>query len=165
MDVGSYLADITRLAISTRRSAAGDSPKPARLTSDTCRSIVGRDNGIAASVGSCAFAAPDSVYAVSQQYQLPIFTVVLDNGGWQAVKASVQRVYPDGAAQRTDAFLSRLRSGRQGEQRCFADVARAFGAHGERVSDPDQLDAAIAGCLHAVDNGRAAVLHVDIVPL
>ncbi|WP_315701157.1 MULTISPECIES: thiamine pyrophosphate-requiring protein [unclassified Bradyrhizobium] len=115
--------------------------------------------------GAFHFAAPDSVYAVSQQYQLPIFTIVLDNGGWQAVKASVQRVYPDGTAQRTDSFLSRLRTGREGEQRHFADVARAFGAHGERVSDPDELDAAIARCLVALDDGRAAVLHVDITPL
>ncbi|MBV8574193.1 MAG: hypothetical protein JOZ58_04015, partial [Acetobacteraceae bacterium] len=90
---------------------------------------------------------------------------VLDNGGWQAVKASVQRVYPHGAAQRTDEFFSKLRTGRQEEQRRFVDVARAFGAHGERVSDPDELDAAIARCLGALANGRAAVLHVDIVPL
>jgi len=115
--------------------------------------------------GAFHFAAPDSVYAVSQHYRLPIFTVILDNGGWQAVKASVQRVYPDGAAQRADAFLSRLRSGREGEQRRFVDIACAFGAHGERVGDPDQLDEAITRCLRAVDAGRAAVLHVDLVPL
>ena len=115
--------------------------------------------------GAFHFAAPDSVYAVSQQYQLPIFTIVLDNGGWQAVKASVQRVYPDGAAQRTDSFLSKLRTGRQGEQRRLVDVASAFGAHGERVTDPNELDGAIARCLDAVDDGRAAVLHVEITPL
>lgn len=115
--------------------------------------------------GAFHFAAPDSVYAVSQQYRLPIFTVILDNGGWQAVKAAVQRVYPDGEAQRADAFLSRLRTGRQDEQRHFIDIARAFGAHGERVSDPDGLDEAITRCLRAVDAGCAAVMHVDIVPL
>lgn len=115
--------------------------------------------------GAFHFAAPDSVYAVSQQYRLPIFTVILDNGGWQAVKAAVQRVYPDGEAQRADAFLSRLRTGRQDEQRHFIDIARAFGAHGERVSDPNGLDEAITRCLRAVDAGCAAAMHVDIVPL
>lgn len=115
--------------------------------------------------GAFHFSSPDSVYAVSQQYRLPILTIVLDNGGWQAVKASVQRVYPDGEAQRADAFLSRLRSGRQGEQRHFIEIARAFGAHGERVSDPDGLDEVIARCLCALDAGRAAVMHVDILPL
>lgn len=115
--------------------------------------------------GAFHFASPDAVYAVAQQYRLPIFTIVLDNGGWQAVKASVQRVYPDGAAQQADAFLSRLRSGRQDEQRRFADIACAFGAHGERASEPEALDAAILRCLDALADGRAAVLHVDIVPL
>jgi acetolactate synthase-1/2/3 large subunit len=115
--------------------------------------------------GAFHFSSPDSVYAVSQQYQLPIFTVVLDNGGWQAVKASVQRVYPQGMAQRTGSFQSRLASGRQDEQRRFADVASAFGAYGEQVADPNQLDAAIGRCLNAVDHGRAAVLHVKITPL
>ncbi len=115
--------------------------------------------------GAYHFSAPDSVYAVSQQYQLPIFSVILDNKGWQAVKASVQRVYPDGAAQRTDSFLSKLCTGRQDEQRRLADIACAFGAYGERVDDPDELDAAITRCLAALDDGRAAVLHVDITPL
>jgi acetolactate synthase I/II/III large subunit len=115
--------------------------------------------------GAFHFSSPDSVYATAQQYQLPIFTVVLDNGGWQAVKASVQRVYPDGMAQRTNSFQSRLASGRQGEQRRLVDIASAFGAHGEEVADPDQLDAAIDRCLAVVDDGYTAVLHVRIIPL
>jgi acetolactate synthase-1/2/3 large subunit len=115
--------------------------------------------------GAFHFSSPDSVYAVSQQSRLPIFTIVLDNGGWQAVKASVQRVYPNGEAQLADAFLSKLRTERRGEQRHFVDIARAFGAHGERVSDPDGLDETITRCLRALDAGCAAVMHVDIVPL
>ena len=72
--------------------------------------------------GGFHFSSPDSVYAVAQQYQIPILTVVLDNGGWQAVKSAVQRVYPKGVAAETDQFQSRLSSGRQGEQRDFSDV-------------------------------------------
>ena len=52
--------------------------------------------------GGFHFSSPDSVYAVAQQYQLPILTLVLDNGGWQAVKAAVQRVYPKGVAAETN---------------------------------------------------------------
>ena len=36
--------------------------------------------------GGFHFSTPTSVYATAQRYDLPIFTVVLDNGGWQAVK-------------------------------------------------------------------------------
>jgi acetolactate synthase I/II/III large subunit len=115
--------------------------------------------------GGFHFSSPDSVYAVAQQYGLPIFTVVLDNGGWQAVKSSVQRVYPKGSAAASNAFQSQLRSGRQDERRNFSEVGRAFGAHGEHVRDPEALVAAIDRCLAAVDGGRAAVLHVEITPL
>ena len=115
--------------------------------------------------GGFHFSSPDSVYAVAQQYQIPVLTVVLDNGGWQAVKSAVQRVYPKGIAAETDQFQSRLRSGRQGEQRDFSAVARAFGAHGECVTDPDDLDSAIDRCLSALGDGKAAVLHVHVTPL
>jgi acetolactate synthase-1/2/3 large subunit len=115
--------------------------------------------------GGYHFSSPDSVYAVAQQYQIPIFTVVLDNGGWQAVKSAVQRVYPKGVAAETDQFQSRLRSGRQGEARDFSAVARAFGAHGECVTEPDDLADAIDRCLAALEDGKAAVLDVHITPL
>ena len=115
--------------------------------------------------GGFHFSSPDSVFAVAQQYQIPILTVVLDNGGWQAVKSSVQRVYPKGVAAQTNSFQSQLRSGRQGEQRSFSDIGRAFGAHAEFVGEPDELAAAVDRCLAAVDGGIAAVLHVQITPL
>ncbi|MBI5320237.1 thiamine pyrophosphate-requiring protein [Bradyrhizobium sp.] len=115
--------------------------------------------------GGFHFSSPDSVYAVAQQYQIPIFTLVLDNGGWQAVKSATQRVYPKGAAAETDQFQSRLTSGRQGERRNFSEVAKAFGAHGECVTEPDELSAAIDRCLAAVDDGKAAVLHVHVTRL
>ena len=115
--------------------------------------------------GGFHFSSPDSVYAVAQQYQLPILTVVLDNGGWQAVKSAVQRVYPTGVAAETNQFQSRLTSGRQGEQRDFSAIGRAFGAHGECVTEPDDLAAAIDRCLAALDDGNAAVLHVHVTRL
>ncbi len=115
--------------------------------------------------GGFHFSSPDSVYAVAQSYQIPILTVVLDNGGWQAVKSAVQRVYPEGVAAKTDQFHSRLSSGRQGERRDFSALARAFGACGECVTEPDDLAAAIDHCLAALDDGKAAVLHVHITPL
>jgi len=115
--------------------------------------------------GGFHFSSPDSVYAVAQQYQIPILTVVLDNGGWQAVKSAVQRVYPKGVAAETDLFQSRLTSGRQGERRDFSAVGRAFGAHGEHVTEPDKLATAIDRCFAALDDGKAAVLHVQVTPL
>jgi acetolactate synthase-1/2/3 large subunit len=115
--------------------------------------------------GGFHFSSPDSVYAVAQQYQLPILTVLLDNGGWQAVKSATQRVYPKGVAVETDQFQSRLTSGRQGERRDFSDVAKAFGAYGECVREPDELAAAIDRALAALEDGKAAVLHIHVTRL
>jgi acetolactate synthase-1/2/3 large subunit len=115
--------------------------------------------------GGFHFSSPDSVYAVAQQYQLPILTMLLDNGGWQAVKSATQRVYPKGVAVETDQFQSRLTSGRQGERRDFSDVAKAFGAYGECVREPDELAAAIDRALAAFEDGKAAVLHIHVTRL
>jgi acetolactate synthase-1/2/3 large subunit len=111
--------------------------------------------------GGFHFSTPTSVYAVAQRYGLPIFTVVLDNGGWQAVKEAVLRVHPAGDAAQAQQFHARL----GGEHRHFEQVAVAFGAHGEAVADPDDVPAAMARCLAAVDRGQAAVLNVSVAPL
>ena len=106
--------------------------------------------------GSFHFSAPTAVYATAQQYGLPIFTIVLDNGGWRAVKESVLRVHADGQAAQSDEFLSRL----PGEKRNFELVGSAFGAHAETVEASDQLNDALDRCLAAVDAGQSAVLRV-----
>ena len=110
--------------------------------------------------GSFYFSNPSSVYAVARQYNLPILTVLLDNGGWSAVKESTLRMYPQGEAKSTNQFASDLGYGTD-----FAAIAEAAGAHGERLVDPSQTEAAIARCLAALDAGQSALLHVRITPL
>src|SRR5262249_60689676 len=44
--------------------------------------------------GGFYFGNPSSVYAVSKQYKLPIFTVLFDNSGWSAVKEAQLRRCP-----------------------------------------------------------------------
>ena len=110
--------------------------------------------------GSFYFANPQSTLAVARQYKLGVLTVVLDNGGWSAVKEATLRVYPDGDAKAGDDFGAALVPDMD-----FSKVAEAAGAHGELVSDPDQLEAAISRCLAAVRDGQAAVLHVRVTKL
>ncbi len=110
--------------------------------------------------GSFHFSTPDSVYSVAREYRLPIFTVVLDNGGWGAVKASTLRVYPKGVAAEADHFNARL-----GADRRFEQVAQAFGAFGESVDDPTALEGAIQRCVAAVDGGQSAVLAVKVTSI
>jgi len=111
--------------------------------------------------GGFHFSTPTSVYAVAQAQGLPIFTVVLDNGGWQAVKEAVLRVHPDGPAAQAGEFQALLK----GEKRQFEQVAQAFGAHGERVTRAEDVPAAIARCLQALDEGRAALLVASVAKI
>ena len=110
--------------------------------------------------GSFYFSNPSAVYAVARQYNLPILTVLLDNGGWSAVKESTLRMYPLGEAKNTDQFASDLGYGTN-----FAAIAEAAGAHGERLADPAEVTASIKRCLAAVASGQSALLHVRITPL
>jgi acetolactate synthase-1/2/3 large subunit len=109
--------------------------------------------------GSFYFSNPEAVYAVAAQYQLPILTVVLDNGGWAAVKEAILRMHPQGEAQRAGAYESQLAPGMS-----FAKIAEAAGAHGETLADPEDAPGAIRRCLAAVRGGRSAVLHALIGP-
>jgi len=86
--------------------------------------------------------------------------VLLDNGGWSAVKESTLRMYPQGEAKSSNQFASELGFGTD-----FAAIAQAAGAHGESLSDPAEVEASISRCLQALDAGRSALLHVRITPL
>jgi len=107
--------------------------------------------------GSFYFCNPSSVFAVSRQYRLPIFSVVLDNSGWSAVKQSTLRVYPDGEAATAGEFEAEL-----APEVDFGKIPQAFGAYAERLSDPADVPAAIARCAKEVRGGRTALLHARV---
>ncbi|HEY4371559.1 MAG TPA: thiamine pyrophosphate-requiring protein [Burkholderiales bacterium] len=110
--------------------------------------------------GGFYFSTPASVLAVSRQYKLPVFTVVLDNNGWSAVKEATLRMYPEGAAKAQDQFAAHLAPDMN-----FAKLAEAAGAYGEVLSDPEQTAEAVARCMAEVKGGRSAVLHAKITRL
>ncbi len=110
--------------------------------------------------GTFYFSNPQSTLAVSRHYDLPVFTVVLDNSGWSAVKEATRKVYPDGVAQARDEFGATLAPDMD-----FAKVAEAAGAYGERIADPADVEPAIGRCLAALAEGRSALLHAKVTKL
>jgi acetolactate synthase-1/2/3 large subunit len=110
--------------------------------------------------GSFYFNSPSSVLAVAQQYKLPILTLVVDNSGWSAVKNSTLRVYPGGEAKAADEFEAELATDVD-----FGKIAEAFGAYGEKVTDPDNVAAALARCVKEVRGGRSAILHARVTKM
>jgi acetolactate synthase I/II/III large subunit len=110
--------------------------------------------------GGFYFGNPTSVFAIAQQYKLPILSIVLDNSGWNAVKQSTLRVYPEGEAKTANEFEAEL-----APKVHFAKVAEAFDAHAEELTDPADVPAALARCIKEVRNGRAALLHVRVTKM
>ena len=47
----------------------------------------------------------------------------------------------------------------------FTKIGEAFGAYGERISNPDDIPAALARCVKEVRGGRTAVLHARVTRL
>ena len=110
--------------------------------------------------GGFYFGNPTSVFAVAQQYKLPILTIVMDNTGWKAVKESTLRVFPQGEAKSANTFEANLAPNVH-----FAKVGEAFDAYAEEVSDPADVPAALARCVKEVRGGRAALLHARVTQM
>jgi acetolactate synthase-1/2/3 large subunit len=110
--------------------------------------------------GGFYFGGPSSVFSVAQQYKLPILVLLLDNAGWSAVKESTLRVFPEGEAKSVGKFQASLMPNAE-----FSKIAEAFGAHGEKVTNPDDVPAALKRAVDAVRGGRAALLHVRVTKL
>ena len=96
------------------------------------------------------------------RHRLPVVFLVLCDRQWGMVKMSqsmaldaetmlAKKVLPPGRTLNTDF-----------EEIRFDELARAMGAHGERVASGRELRAALGRCLAS---GRAAVVHVDVDPV
>ena len=100
------------------------------------------------------------MFAVAQQYKLPILTVVLDNSGWSAVKESTLAGLSRRRGQGADEFEAELMPDAD-----FSKIGEAFGAYGEMVTDPADVPAAIARAVKEVRGGRTAMLHVRVTKM
>lgn len=109
--------------------------------------------------GSFVFAAPTSLYLTAQRYAAPFLTVILNNGGWRAVRMAADRMYgPQGHAARAGEYHHRIEGNEHLEQ-----VAAAFGCHVAAVRDPDAFVAAVREARKQIAQGRAAVINAHIV--
>lgn len=85
--------------------------------------------------GSYIFGVPTACHLAASAYDLPIITIIYNNRGWAAVKRAVRAVHPGGWAERKNDFvLSDLEPSPDFEKICLA-----FGGHGEKITDPDDV--------------------------
>ena len=108
--------------------------------------------------GSYVFANPPACHQVMEALGLPVLTVVKNNAMWNAVRRSVIRSYPDGAAAR----MNRMPLTSLAPLPDFAAIARASRAHAARVERGADLPAALARAVEAVRGGQPALLDVAV---
>jgi len=108
--------------------------------------------------GSYMFANPVACHQTAAALKLPLLTVVFNNGIWNAVRRSTLYMYPDGSAAAANVMpITALDPSPD-----YAAIARAHGAHAERVDDGAALPAAIQRALKATRSGRQALLEVIV---
>ncbi len=124
--------------------------------------LAARDRMVVCFVGDGGFYfnSPLSALAVAARYDLPLLTVIVDNGGWKAVKDSTLSVYPKGEAFDADEYGAKFAPPMD-----LSKLAACAGAHGEKIDSPEALPEAMARAVQEVRNGRSAILQVCVTPL
>ena len=106
--------------------------------------------------GSYMFGNPTPAHFVSRAMDLPVLTVVFNNRRWAAVHRSTLSMYPDGMAARSEnPPLSSLEPSPDYER-----LVEASGGLGIKVDHVDQLESALEQAVHAVRQGRQAVVNI-----
>jgi acetolactate synthase I/II/III large subunit len=106
--------------------------------------------------GSYMFGNPTPFHLVSRAANLPVLTIVCNNGRWQAVESATRVVYPQGLAASAPVMpLVELQPSPE-----FTKVAEASDAWTRRVDEPAELPRALDAALEAVAGGRQALLDV-----
>ena len=108
--------------------------------------------------GSYLFSVPSSLYMTAARVNTPFLTVILNNGGWNAVKAATDRVYGNGG----EAAKSGEYHHRPGATDALEQVAGAFGAYTARVETLPELRAKLTEGREAVARGQCAVINAMV---
>jgi acetolactate synthase-1/2/3 large subunit len=109
--------------------------------------------------GSYIFSNPVACHQMASVHRLPVLTIVFNNGIWNAVRRATVGMYPNGAAAQANKMpLTSLEPAPD-----YCGIARAHGAHAERVERGDELPGALQRALDHVRTSRQQALLEVIV--
>jgi acetolactate synthase-1/2/3 large subunit len=97
---------------------------------------------------------------LAQQYSVPILVVLCNNQGYVSQEWNLYKYFPSGYALRENNLYGRVIEPTPD----YAGLAPVFGAHGECVTQPGQLEVAVHRAIGAVQQGRLALLDVRLEP-
>jgi acetolactate synthase-1/2/3 large subunit len=105
---------------------------------------------VVALVGDGSFLQTGTELALAAMLDLPLVVVVLNNGGWEAIKDLQINLFGEDRTVSTD-----WRRGGETYFANIADLARSLGCEAERVEDPTELGAAVR---RAIESNSGPVL-------
>ena len=109
--------------------------------------------------GSYTFANPVACHQIAESHGLPVLTIVMNNGIWNAVRRATLSMYPDGDA----AQMNRIPVTSLEPTPDFTMIAAASRGWSERVESGADLPAALARAIAVVRNEkRQALLEVSV---
>ena len=91
-----------------------------------------------------------------QEYHLPILVIILNNGGYMAMRQEYHKFCPEGWAVSHKAYLGVDIV----PEPDYTKIAEAFDAYGERLEEPGDIEPALNRALQQIARGRAALLDV-----
>lgn len=97
-----------------------------------------------------------SCLGLAQEYSLPIIVVVFNNQRYLSMERGLLRYYPDGAAKKTGVHFGGPILPNP-DYRLYADI---YGGYGVRVTNPKDIQPAVARALEHGAAGRLAVIDV-----
>jgi acetolactate synthase-1/2/3 large subunit len=126
--------------------------------------VAAPDRVVCCIIGDGAFGMHPQEIETAVRHGLPVIYLVLADRQWGMVKMSQQiaskplktvakKMIANQSLSDDEIIYANF------EEIRFDALAESMGAHGERVSHPDQLAPALQRCL---DSGRPAVIHVDV---
>jgi acetolactate synthase-1/2/3 large subunit len=107
------------------------------------------DRTVIAFAGDGCFMMNGQEFATAVQYGLPIIVIVVNNGIFGTIRMHQEREYPGRV------------SGTSLHNPDFADLARAYGGHGETVLKTDEFAAAFE---RAKASGKPAIIEIKLDP-
>jgi acetolactate synthase I/II/III large subunit len=111
--------------------------------------------------GGFVFGNPLAALWTAQKANAPALTVVFNNAGYNASKAPVRDLYPDGAVVRAnDGVVTAIDPSPN-----YAQIAQACGAFGATVKDPAELEPTLRRALDEVQHGHSAVVDAVLRPI
>jgi acetolactate synthase-1/2/3 large subunit len=120
------------------------------------------DDMVVCVIGDGAFSynpIPASL-GMAQQYGVPILVIICNNHGYASQEWNLYKYFPSGYALKNNDPYGKVIDPTPD----YAKMAPAFGAHGECVTEPRQLEAALLRAFDAMQQGQLALLDIRLEP-